>query len=136
MSYKYINHQIRVMYADTDQMKIVWHGNYLRYFEAARVELFRSFGMSYKEFEKRGFMLPVKEAFVDYKAPAKNDDIIVVRTCVAALKHVSMKITYEIYENDSQKLLTKGYTIHPFVNLEGKLSKLPDELYNVLQKGI
>ena len=92
MNHKYINHEIRVMYADTDQMKIVWHGNYLRYFEAARVELFRTFGMSYKEFEEYGFMLPVKEVFIDYKASAKSDDIIIVKTWVATLKHVSMKI--------------------------------------------
>ena len=136
MNHKYINHEIRVMYADTDQMKIVWHGNYLRYFEAARVELFRTFGMSYKEFEEHGFMLPVKEVFIDYKASAKSDDIIIVKTWVATLKHVSMKIMYEIYIKDSEKLLTKGYTLHPFVTTDGKLSKLPDELYNVLQKGI
>ncbi len=133
MSHKYIEHVIRVLYADTDQMQVVWHGNYLRYFEAARIEFFRENTMSYNEFEENGYMLPVKEAFVDYKAPARNDNLIVVKVWIAALKNMSVKMQYEIHSKDDGLLLTKGYTLHPFVDKNGKLAKLPDRLYKVLK---
>ncbi len=107
MKKKYIQHYIRVLYADTDQMAVVWHGNYVRYFEAARIELLRQSGMSYKKFEEHGFMLPVKEVYVDYKAPAKNDDLLIVKAWVSKLKNVSVEISYEIYESESKKLLTE-----------------------------
>lgn len=135
MSY-YIDFEIRITYADTDQMKVVWHGNYLRFFEMARVELLRTLGMSYKEFEELGFMLPVKEAFIDYKAPAKNDDIIFVKTWIGELRHASIKIMYEIYNKETKTLLTKGCTLHPCVTENGKVTKLPDKFYTLIRKGI
>lgn len=136
MSHKYIEHEIRVLYADTDQMQVVWHGNYLRYFEAARIEFFRNSSMSYKEFEEHGFMLPVKEAFVDYKASAKNDDLIIVKVWIDTLKNMSVKMKYEIYRKTDGLLLTKGHTLHPFVDKEGRLARLSDKLYQVLKDAL
>ncbi len=136
MGHKYIEHEIRVLYADTDQMSVVWHGNYLRYFEAARIEFFRAHSMSYKEFEEHGYMLPVKEAFVDYKAPARNDDLIVVKVWIDALKNMSIKMKYEIHRKDDGLLLTKGYTVLPFVDKDGRLARLPDNMYKALKDAL
>lgn len=125
--------EIRVIYADTDQMGVVYHGNYMRFFEIGRTELLRMLGISYKELEAYGVMLPVKEVFVDYKLPVKYDDVITVHSCIDKLKHASLKIKYEIYNGDI--LCTTGYTLHPFVNMEGKVIHPEEFLYNVISKG-
>ena len=113
--------EIRVIYADTDQMGVVYHSNYLRYFEIGRTELLRELGISYKDMEEKyGIMLPVKEAFVDYKISIKYDDIIVVYTSVEKLKNASLRLKYEIRSKENEKILySTGYTLHPFVNKKG-----------------
>lgn len=125
--------KIRVIYADTDQMGVVYHANYLKFFEIGRTELLRMLGISYKELEAYGVLLPVKEVFVDYKLPVKYDDVIVVNTWIDKLKHASLKLKYEIYNEDV--LHTTGYTLHPFVNKAGKVIHPEEFLYNVITKG-
>jgi len=127
--------EIRIIYADTDQMGMVYHANYFRFLEIARTELIRNLGMSYKDFEDRGVYLPLKEAFIDFKIPIKYDDIIVVHAEIEKLKHVSLKIAYEIYGLENNRLHTKAYTIHPFVNKENRIIKPSSELYDIMASG-
>ena len=128
--------EIRVIYADTDQMRVVYHSNYLRYFEIGRTELLRELGISYKEMEACGLFLPVKEVFIDYKISIKYDDVIVVHTCIDKLKNVSLKLKYEIRnKEDSDLLYTTGYTLHPFINKNGEIIRPENYLYDIMAKG-
>lgn len=127
--------EIRIIYADTDQMGIVYHANYLKFFEIGRTELLRNLGIPYKVCEEKGIMLPVKEVFIDYKQSAKYDDIIIVSSYVAKLKNVSLKINYEIHEKQSGKLLTLGYTLHPFVNKDGKVAVPSEDIFQIIKSG-
>lgn len=128
--------EIRVIYADTDQMGVVYHSNYLRYFEIGRTELLRELGISYKDMEACGLFLPVKEAFIDYKISIKYDDIIVVHTSIDKLKNVSLKLKYEIRaKHDYDLLYTTGYTLHPFINKSGEIIRPESYLYDIMAKG-
>ena len=128
--------EIRVIYADTDQMGVVYHSNYLKYFEIGRTELLRELGISYKEMEACGLFLPVKEVFIDYKISIKYDDVIVVHTCIDKLKNVSLKLKYEIRnKEDSDLLYTTGYTLHPFINKNGEIIRPENYLYDIMAKG-
>ncbi|TKZ35974.1 acyl-CoA thioesterase [Brachyspira catarrhinii] len=128
--------EIRVIYADTDQMGVVYHSNYLRYFEIGRTELLRELGISYKEMEACGLFLPVKEVYIDYKISIKYDDVIVVHTCIDKLKNVSLRLKYEIRnKEDSNLLYTTGYTLHPFINKNGEIIHPENYLYDIMAKG-
>lgn len=123
---------IRVRYADTDKMGIVYNGNYLTYFEIGRTELLRSLGMPYAVLEQQGIQLPVIEAHLEYKAPAEYDDLISVQATCRMERGILLHITYEITKHE--KLLTIGHTIHPFINIAtGKPVRPPKsflELWN------
>src|SRR5512141_1787198 len=88
---------VRVIYGDTDQMGVVYYGNYLRYFEAGRNEFIRARGLRYRDFEERfGLRLPVAEAQVRYRAPARYDDLISVETSLAEVRRASARFEYRI----------------------------------------
>ncbi len=87
--------QIRVRYAETDQMGFVYYGNYATYFEVARVELIRSLGFSYKEIEESGIILPVLDYSIKYLKPAKYDDLITIKCTIPELPSVRIKFQYE-----------------------------------------
>ena len=121
--------QIRVRYAETDQMNIVYYGNYAQYFEVARVESIRGLGYSYKEMEKDGIMLPVVEMQTKFLRPAHYDDILTIKTILRELP-VDHKLIFEqeVY-NEEKKLLTLGKFILYFVktaNFEKTL--MPEKL--------
>jgi len=107
---KTVTIQYRVPYADTDQMHVVYYGNYLTYFERSRNELLREMGFSYKALEALGYALPVKEAHVNYHAPATYDDLLDITGWCESFKGVRLKIYCEVKLNG--KLLADGYTIH------------------------
>lgn len=124
---------VRVLYGDTDAGGIVYNANYLRYFEVGRTELMRNWVMSYSEIEKLGFVLPVTESWLRYKAPAVYDDLIHVETTIAELTKYKCKFSYRVCRYDDgndqrPKLLVKGYTIHAAITKAGKLTKLPDSI--------
>ena len=102
--------QYRVPYADTDQMQVVYYGNYLTYFERSRNEVLRSVGFSYRELEEMGFALPVKEAHVNYRSPATYDDLLEITGWCESFKGVRLKICCEVRRDG--ELLAEGYTIH------------------------
>jgi len=121
----------RVIYGDTDCGKVMYYGNYFRLFEIGRTELIRSVGLSYKEIEEKdGIILPVVEAFIKYKAPAKYDDLLTIKTFLKELKPYKVIFEYKIFRNHT--LLTEGYTVHVPINKEGKVIKFPKNIYNIL----
>ena len=108
--------EYRVPYADTDQMGVVYYGNYLALFERARNELMRACGYTYKECEAEGWMLPVVHAEVDYRRPAKYDDLLEITAWVRLMKGVRIEIACEVRRKGEEELLVSGYTRHAFVS--------------------
>ncbi len=119
--------RIRVIYGDTDQMGVVYHANYFRYFEFARGEYFRARGGSYRVLEREeGILLPVIEATAAYKSPARYDDELLVRAHVSELKRASLTFSYELRRQDAPELLLcTGRTVHACVGRDGRPTRLP-----------
>lgn len=109
--------KIRVRYGETDQMGYCYYGNYAQYFEVGRVEALRSIGMSYKELEERGIMLPVSEFSVNYKNPAFYDDLLTVSTYIIQIKGARIVFKYEIH-NEKDVLIAEAETTLVFVTKE------------------
>ena len=125
--------RIRVIYGDTDQMGVVYHANYFRYFEFGRMEYLRARGASYRDLEREGLMLPVVEGSVCYKSPARYDDLLLVRTEVSDVRRVSLAFTYEVRrEEDPLKLLCTGRTVHACMGREGRPMRMPESLTRLL----
>jgi len=105
---------VRVRYAETDGMGIVYNSNYLIYFEVGRVELMRHYNLVYAELEKAGYHMPLIESHIEYKQPAKYDDLLTIKTIGFFISPLKFKFEYEIILDDI--VLTKGYTIHIFLD--------------------
>jgi acyl-CoA thioester hydrolase len=118
--------KIRVRYAETDQMGVVYHGNYAQYFEMGRVEWLRNLGLSYSVMEKQGVMLPVVSLSMNYKKPARYDDLLTVRTIFKKQESVKIEFDYEIYNEDG-KLLTTGNSVLVFVDMKTGRPVVPPE---------
>lgn len=128
------NTSIRVRYGETDPMKYVYYGNYAEYFEVARVELFRSLGMSYDEIEKRGIFLPVSEYKIKYLKPALYDQLLEIRTYIRKIPGIRIEFDYEIYNEENVKI-TEAYTTLFFLDSEtNKIVKCPDYLMELIEK--
>lgn len=127
MAVQDISHQTtsRVIYADTDTMGVVYHANYLRWFEMGRTELFRHMGLPYREIEAKGLMLPVSEAHCKYLTPARYDDVIIIHTRLNTAFRAGMQFDYAITNPDGTVTHTTGYTRHAFVTPEGKVVRPP-----------
>ena len=123
--------QVRVRYAETDQMGVVYHGNYAQYFEMGRVEWLRNMGVSYKWMEENGVMLPVVSLSMNYKKPARYDDLLTVKTILKSQTSVKIEFDYEIH-NEQNELLTTGYSMLVFVDMKTGRPMLPPDY--VLEK--
>jgi acyl-CoA thioester hydrolase len=129
--------QIRVRYADTDQMKVVYHGKYLEYFEVGRAALIRSLGLPYSELETRGILLPVIEAFAKYRKPACYDDLLSIKAIVSELPKATLKIDYQVFRSNEEEPLAEGYTIHSFLNVAtGKPTRPPLYFMQIMEKAL
>jgi len=117
--------KIRAIYADTDAMGIVYHTNYIRWFEVGRTELFRDMGIRYTEVEAAGFNLPLTQVYCHYLLPTHYDDLVFVDTEIAYLRRASMKFAYLIWDEKREKLLTEGYTVHACTDRAGKIIRIP-----------
>ena len=117
---------VRVRYSETDQMGVVYHGNYAAYFEMGRVEWLRNMGVSYKWMEDKGVMLPVVSLTMNYKKPARYDDLITVRTIFKSQTSVKIEFDYEIY-NEKQELLTIAHSVLVFVDMKIGRPMLPPD---------
>jgi acyl-CoA thioester hydrolase len=107
---------IRLTYKDTDQMGVVYHGNYFTYFETSRTEMFRKLGYTYKELEEKGVILPVLECSCRYMRPIVYDVEITVATRIKSIKGVRINLEYEIYSKGTDILLATGLSMHAFVS--------------------
>ena len=125
---------IRVRYGETDPMKYVYYGNYAEYFEVARVELFRSLGMSYDEIEKRGIFLPVSEYKIKYLKPALYDQLLEIRTYIKKIPGIRIEFDYEIYNEESVKITEASTTLFFLDSQTNKIVKCPDYLMELIQK--
>jgi|TARA_R110000751_G_scaffold137079_3_gene240413 acyl-CoA thioester hydrolase len=124
--------EIRVRYGETDQMGVVYYGNYAQYLEQGRTEWLRALGFSYKWMEANNIQLPVVHFSIDYKQPAFYDDLLTVRTSLKQLPTVKIEFYYEIY-NESKQLLATATTVLVFVNsTTKKLTKAPQYLLEKL----
>lgn len=119
----------RVLYGDTDAGGVVYNANYLRFFEMGRTEFMREQVLSYRDLEEKGFILPVVESYLRFKAPAFYDDLLVVKTFITDVKEISCRFNYHILRKTDDKLLVKGFTIHASIGRDGKLRKLPSDLF-------
>jgi acyl-CoA thioester hydrolase len=118
---------LRVIYGDTDQMGIVYYANYLRYFEAGRNEFIRAKGLRYRDFEERfSLRLPVVEAAVSYRTPARYDDVLTVETTIEDVKRASARFVYRIVREG--EVVATGHTLHACVDLEGRVRRMPQDL--------
>jgi acyl-CoA thioester hydrolase len=110
--------KIRVRYAETDQMNVVYHGNYAQYFEVARSEAIRELGFTYKEMESMGIIMPIVELHVKYLRPAHYDDLLTIHTILKELPdHHKIEFFHEVY-NETGKLLTNGRVVLFFMNAQ------------------
>ena len=126
--------QIRVRYSETDQMRVVYHGNYAQYFEIGRVEWLRNKGISYKWMEDNGIMLPVVSLTMNYKKSARYDELLTLKTILKNRTTVKIEFDYELY-NESEELLTTGNSILVFVDMKtGKPVSPPQYLTDILNR--
>lgn len=121
--------EIRIRYADTDQMQFVYNGKYLEYFEVGRTELIRSCGLSYKKVEDEGYQLPLLEAHLKYVSAAFYDDILIIGTFLKEIPKFKMKLEYKIYRRTNNELVCEGYTEHIFVKKDTKKPVRPPQFF-------
>jgi acyl-CoA thioester hydrolase len=129
--------QIRVRYAETDQMGVVYYANFFIWFEVGRVELLRQLGFHYKQMEiEDGCHIAVVEANCRYKSPARYDDELVLETRVIALRRSVIKFGYRLLrpENDASTLLAEGETTHVTVDRSMRTVRLPEKYVAVLEQ--
>ena len=119
-------HQVRVIFGDTDQMGVVYYANYLRYFESARADYFRSCGRSYKDVEAHGLAMPVVEAHCVYKRPAYYEDLLDIDVRITELRSASLRFSYIIRRDTTT--LAEGFTRHAVINSKGRPTACPDDL--------
>jgi len=144
--------KIRVIYADTDAMGIVYHTNYIRWFETGRTEFFRNIGIAYRDVESGGFNLPLTQAYCHYHLPARYDDLVLLETDIDFIKRASIKFVHKIWDEDDlvlletdidfikrasikfvhkiwdeehKNLLAEGYTVHACTDSFGKVIRIP-----------
>ena len=126
--------QFRVRYSETDQMRVVYHGNYAQYFEVGRVEWLRNKGISYKWMEENGIMLPVVSLTMNYKKPARYDELLTLKTILKKQTTVKIEFDYELY-NEADELLTTGNSILVFVDMKtGKPITPPTYIFELLNR--
>jgi acyl-CoA thioester hydrolase len=120
--------RLRVRYAETDQMGVVYHSNHLIWFEVGRVEFFRQLGFSYRDMEREdGRFIAVAEASCRYRSPVFYDEEVVVRTRLKSVRERVVVFSYELVRAHDEKLLAEGQTIHVVTDSEMKTARLPEK---------
>ena len=120
--------RIRVRYADTDKMGIVYYANYLIWFEVARTDWLREHGWSYRGMEADGFSLPVLEAHCEYRQPARYDDEIEAQATGTLVSPVRVRFAYDIIRPADGVALASGHTVHASLDRQGKPCRLPERI--------
>lgn len=123
--------ETRVLYADTDQMGVAYHGTFFRWFEAGRANYMRRRGSSYHEVERSGLQLPVIEAHADYIRPARYDEVLTIKAWIGELGLAQLRFEYEVSRNG--EALVRGFTRHASVGKDGRPTRLPDRVRHALE---
>ena len=127
--------RIRVRYAETDKMGVVYYANYLVWFEVGRTDLLRGSGCSYREMELDGFSLPVIEAQCSYRQSARYDDDLDIRTTGTLLSPVRVRFNYEVVRAADEAVLAEGFTVHASLDQDGRPRRLPDRIATLFPRG-
>lgn len=128
----------RVIYGDTDNMGVAYHANYLRWFEIGRTEMFRHLGMTYREIETRGVMLPVAEVYCKFIRSARYDDVITIEATLDTGMRSGFKFLYRILDEAGKNLgaeieIAKGWTTHACLNTDGRVVRPPKFLTELIR---
>lgn len=122
--------QVTVRYAETDMMGVVYHGNYLPWFEIGRTTLLKEMGLPYRKLEEEGYRLPVLEVVAKYLRPARYDDTLTIVTTLREKPFLRIRLDYEVKRGD--ELLATGHTVHAFIDRDGKPVRPPATVVNVM----
>jgi len=122
-------HTLRSRYSETDKMGYVYYGRYLEYFEVARTEMIRSMGISYRQLEDKGIMLPVVESHIKYKAPLFYDDQILIKVFIVNTPAVKLETYYKMFTDRSEKLHATGKVVLCFMKEENRKPCYAPELF-------
>jgi acyl-CoA thioester hydrolase len=130
---KYNEINLRIRYGETDQMGIVYHGNYASFFEIGRTEWLRNLGITYKQMEEDGIKLPVISLVVNFKKSVCYDDVIKVKTTLKKMPTASIEFDYEI-ENEKGEIVTTGNTVLAFIDIvRNRPTRCPQHILDKLQ---
>ena len=124
--------RVRVRYAETDRMGVVYYANYFVWFEVGRTEWLRDTGWSYREMERDGVALPVIEAHCEYRQPARYDDEVEIHTRATVLTPVRIRFDYELRRPEEAQAAAIGHTIHAAVDDKGRPCRLPARVRDLL----
>jgi len=119
---------VRVRYAETDKMGVVYYANYFVWFEVARADLLRSLGWTYREMEEEGVALPVIEAYCEYKQPARYDDELDIKAKGSMVSQVRMQFEYEVIRRIDGTMAAVGHTVHAALDRAGRPCRLPERI--------
>jgi len=128
--------ELRVRYAETDSMGVVYHANYLVWFEMGRSEYCRTQGFNYRDLEASGYYIVVAEASCKYRKPARYDEVIQVRTSLHALQRRSLCFRYQVLRKGSTETLVEGETRHLCLDAAGRVKVIPDPYFTYLARGL
>ena len=126
--------RLRVRYADTDRMGVVYYANYLVWFEVARTEWLRDTGVSYRQLEEEGVSLPVIEAHCEYRQPARYDDEVEIRTRATLLTPVRIRFDYEVWMSGRPAAAAVGHTVHAALDATGRPCRLPGRVRDLVSR--
>jgi acyl-CoA thioester hydrolase len=124
--------RVRVRYAETDQMGVVYYANYLVWFEVGRTDWLREHSWSYRDMEAEGFSLPVIEAQCAYRESARYDDELDIRTSGSLVSPVRVQFTYEVMRSTDGAVLATGRTVHATLDRNGRPCRLPERIRGLL----
>jgi acyl-CoA thioester hydrolase len=124
--------QVTVRYAETDMMGVVYHGNYLPWFEVGRTTMLKEVGVSYRQLEAEGYRLPVLEVSAKYLRPALYDDTITIVTTMREKPVLRIRLAYEVFRGD--ELLATGETVHAFIDLQGRPVRPPASMVAAMNR--
>ncbi|MBR4951842.1 MAG: acyl-CoA thioesterase [Alistipes sp.] len=127
-------HKLRVEYHHTDQMGIVHHSNYIKFFEAARTEWLRAAGLTYAEMERRGVMMPIVDVQIKYRQPAYYDEVLSIITSVSEMPMARMTFHYEIRGEDGREVASGMTTLGFIDSITRRPQRVPQWLMEVLER--
>lgn len=129
--------RLRVRYAETDQMGVVYHSNHFKWFEVGRVELMRQMGFAYRDIERNeGCFIAVARASCDYRSPVYYDEEVVIRTWLKSVRNSVIIFSYELLRPESETLLAEGETLHIVTDSDMKLAKLPQKYLKAFRAAV